>query len=113
MKMKAEDLKLIPSTGNVFEDIGFKDAEQRLAKAQLVSRIQDIIDERGWNQKEAGELLGINQPKVSALLHGRFEGYSMERLLTLLTRLDQDVIITVKENTSRRNDHGHFCVAFV
>ena len=112
MKNKTEDLKLIPSTGNVFEDMGFKDAEQRLAKAKLASRIQDIIDEHGWNQDEAGTLLGINQPKVSALLKGRLEGFSMERLLTLLTRLDLDVTITIKEKPNRRKDHGHFIVAF-
>jgi predicted XRE-type DNA-binding protein len=57
MKTKTEHLELIPSSGNVFADMGFKDAETRLAK--------DIIDEHGWSQKEAGELLGINQPKVS------------------------------------------------
>ena len=112
MKTKTEHLELIPSSGNVFADMDFKDAETHLAKAKLVSRIQDIIDEHRWNQKEAGELLGINQPKVSALLQGRLDGFSMERLLTLLTRLDQDVTITIKEKPHRRKDHGHFSVAF-
>lgn len=83
MKNKTEKFKFISSSGNIFEDIGFKDAEQRLAKARLVSRIQDIIDEHGWNQEEACELLGINQPKVSALLKGRLEEFSMEQLLSL------------------------------
>lgn len=110
--MKTEPLELIPSTGNVFEDMGFKDAEQRLAKAKLVSRIQDIIDKNDWDQKTAGKLLNINQPKVSALLQGRLEGFSMERLMTFLTRLDQDITINIKEKPSHRKDHGHFNVAF-
>ena len=112
MKMKTDDLELIPSTGNVFEDMGLKNSEQRLAKAQLVSRIQDIIDTHGWNQEKAGELLRLNQPKVSALLQGRLEGFSMERLLTLLTRLDQDVTIIIKEKPRRRKDNGHFILNF-
>jgi predicted XRE-type DNA-binding protein len=112
MNMKTEPLELISSTGNIFEDMGCKDAEQRLAKAKLVSRIQDIIDKNEWDQKTAGKLLNINQPKVSALLQGRLEGFSMERLMTFLTRLDQDITITIQEKPSRRKDHGHFNVAF-
>jgi len=111
--MKEENLTLISSTGNVFEDMGFKDAEKRLAKAKLVSRIHDIIEEHGWSQIEAGKLLGINQPKISALLQGRLEGFSLERLLTFLTRLDQDINISVKEKPKRRKDHGHFNIAFI
>jgi predicted XRE-type DNA-binding protein len=113
MKHKTDILELIPSTGNIFTDLGLKDAEQRLAKAQLLSRIQNIIDEKGWDQKTAGQLLGITQPKVCALLQGRLEGFSMERLLTFLTRLDQDITITIKEKPLFRVDHGHFNVAFV
>lgn len=111
--MKIEKLEITFSSGNVFKDLGIKSPEQHLAKVKLVSRIQDILDENGWNQEKASKFLGIRQPKISALLKGRLEGFSMERLLTLLTRLDQDITITVKEKPKRRKDSGHFNVAFI
>lgn len=110
--MTNERLEIIPSSGNVFEDLGLKDAPQRLAKAELASRINDIIDERQLNQREAGEILGINQPKVSALMQGRLEGFSMERLLTFLTHLDQDIEIVVKDKPHSKKHHGKLMVAF-
>lgn len=111
-KIKYNELELIPSSGNVFEDLGFKDAEQRLAKAELASRIDDLIEMRGLNQSEASKVLGINQPKVSALLNGKLEGFSMERLLHFLNCLDQDVKILITEKPKRRKDHGHLKIAF-
>jgi predicted XRE-type DNA-binding protein len=105
-------LDCIPSNGNVFEDLGFKDAKQRLAKAELASRINDILNARGLNQKEAGIVLAINQPKVSALMNGRLDDFSFERLLTFLTMLDQDVSIIIKEKPKKRKNRGVFIIAF-
>ena len=59
------------SSGNVFADPGFDDAEEELAKADLAIRIGEIVAERGWTQESAAEALGIDQPNVSALLRGR------------------------------------------
>jgi predicted XRE-type DNA-binding protein len=110
--MNSKHLEIIPSSGNVFEDLGFKDSKQRLAKAILASHINDIIETRNFNQMETGEILGINQPKVSALRNGKLEGFSMERLITFLIKLDQDVKIVIKEKPKSRKDHGHLQVAF-
>ncbi len=78
----------IPSSGNVFEDLEFKDAKQRLAKAELASRINDIIDARGLNQREAGKILAINQQEVSALTNGRLEDFYTENLQAFLSMLN-------------------------
>lgn len=107
-----DELKLTRSSGNVFEDLGFKDAKQRLAKAELASRIHDIIDERDLNQVEAAELLGINQPKVSALMNGQLTGFSMERLMGLLNKLDQDIKIVVSEKPHTRKRAAVIRIAF-
>ena len=85
--MKTKEIKIERSSGNVFADLGRPDAEAHLLKAELVTRIDKIIRQRGLKQVEAAKLLGLSQPDVSRLLRGNFREYSMERLLRLLTAL--------------------------
>src|SRR4051795_11770562 len=84
------------SRGNVFADLGLKNPEEFLAKAELVQRISDIIAERKLTQAGAARLLGIDQPKVSALLRGKLEGFSIDRLFRFLNALGRDVEISVR-----------------
>ena len=93
---KKSDILVTPSSGNVFADLGFAEPEEELAKAQLASRIQDIVKQRRLTQVAAASLMGIDQPKVSALLNGRLGYFSSERLMRRLTALGQDVKITVR-----------------
>jgi predicted XRE-type DNA-binding protein len=85
-----------PSTGNVFEDLGLPDAAEHLIKAGLVVRLGEIIRQRKLTQAAAAELMGIDQPKVSAMLGGQFRAYSVERLMRFLVALGHDVEIVVK-----------------
>lgn len=85
-----------PSTGNVFADLGLPNAGEHLVKAGLVVRIGRIIRQRKLTQAAAAEIMGIDQPKVSAMLSGQFRGYSVERLMRFLVALGQDVEIVVK-----------------
>jgi predicted XRE-type DNA-binding protein len=89
------------SSGNVFADLWLKNREELLAKAQLVQRIADIIAERKLTQARAAKLLGIDQPKVSALLRGRLDGFSTDRLFRFLNALGRDVEIVIR--TARRD----------
>jgi predicted XRE-type DNA-binding protein len=91
------------SSGNVFADLGFANAEEMLAKAELAIRITDILGQRCLTQARAAALLGVDQPKVSALLRGRLAGFSIERLLRFLLRLGADVSITIKPQSHRRS----------
>lgn len=93
------------SSGNVFADLEIPDADEYLAKSELAVRIFKIIKRRRLTQAAAGELLGISQPKVSALLSGRLDGFSTDRLFRFLNALGCDVRITV----SRPHPHspGH------
>ncbi len=81
-------LEFTQSSGNIYEDLGFRDAHERLAKAKLAMCINEIIEERGLKQMAAAKLLGINQPKISALARGQLSGFSMERLIYFLNLLN-------------------------
>ncbi len=86
---------------NVFEDLGFDHPDEELAKAKLVVAIGQALRQRKLTQVQAAALLGIDQPKVSALLKGRYGGFSTDRLLRLLVALDRDVEIVVKPARAR------------
>ena len=84
-------------SGNVFADIKVPNAGQYLAKAELAARIFQIIQDRRLTQAEAGKVLGITQPKVSALLSGRLDGFSSDRLFRFLNALGCDIQITISK----------------
>jgi predicted XRE-type DNA-binding protein len=106
---KKSRIAVTPGSGNVFADMGVREPEEELAKAQLASRIRDIVRQRRLTQVAAATMLRIDQPKVSALLNGRLTSFSSERLMRLLTRLGQDVEIVVK-TTPRNRQHGRIRV---
>lgn len=92
--------KIERSTGNVFADLELPNPDLALVKAELVRRIRDVIAERRLTQSRAGRLLGLDQPKVSTLLRGRVEGYSIDRLFRFLSALGQQVEITVRPSVA-------------
>jgi len=98
--MESRETAVERGSGNVFADLGFPEAEAHLVKAELVSRIDDIVRDRGITQAEAAHPLGLSQPDVSRLLRGDFRDYSLERLLRLLTTLGRDIDIVVRQPRS-------------
>jgi len=96
-------------TGNVFADLGYPDAEERQTKLRLAYAINGVISRKRLTQAAAAGKLGINQPKVSALANYKLEGFSVERLMTFLTALDQDVEIVIK-NKARSKSSGRISV---
>ena len=84
------------SSGNVFADLGLPHPEQELLKAKLTLQIYRLVERRDLKQAEAGKILGIQQPHVSALMRNRAGAFSVERLMNFLTALGQDVEIIVK-----------------
>ena len=96
-KVLTEDaIRVERGSGNVFADLGLPNPDLALVKAELVQRIRDLIAERKLTQAKAAELLGLDQPKVSALVRGRVEGYSIDRLFRFLNDLGQRVEISVR-----------------
>jgi predicted XRE-type DNA-binding protein len=104
VKKPKQAIKVTPSSGNVFADLGFRDPEEELAKAQLLAHIQETIGRRRLTQVAAARLMAIDRPKVSALMKGRGADFSSERLMRLLIRLGQDIeIVIVPSRRSRGN----------
>jgi predicted XRE-type DNA-binding protein len=89
-------------SGNVFADIGLPNAEEHLIKAQLVYKIDTLMEARGLKQTEAATLFGVRQPDVSKMLRGDFRQFSVERLMRFLVALGQDVEIVVKPHRGTR-----------
>lgn len=89
-------------TGNVFADLGFPDAAERQARLRLAYALNQVLDGRKLSQAEAAKVLGLTQPKVSALRNYKLAGFSVERLMNLLTALDQDVEIVVRQKPRSR-----------
>lgn len=89
-------------SGNVFADLGMPDAEERQTKLRLAYALNTVIDRARLSQADAAARLGISQPKVSALRNHKLEGFSVERLMTLLTTLDQDVEIVIRKKPRSR-----------
>src|SRR5262245_46692647 len=107
----SERIAVYGGSGNVYADLGYPDANEMLVKAQLVSKIAEIIRQRGLTQVEAAKVLGLTQPKVSAMLRGRFRGFSERRLIDCLTSLGRDVQIVIKEAPRRRTEEKLTVVA--
>ena len=91
------------SSGNVFADLGVRNADEHFVKAQLVFKIDRIIRQRRLRQVEAARLFGVRQPDVSKMLRGDFRQFSVERLLRFLVALGQDVDIVVRPHRDKRD----------
>ncbi len=94
MTKRAKDY--VVSSGNVFADLGLAHPEEALAKAELAHKITEVVRGRKLTQVATAKLLGVDQPKVSALMRGRLSGFSLERLMRFLLSLGQDIKITVQ-----------------
>lgn len=110
-KENIPQIEIIKSSGNVFADLNVKHAEEYLAKAELARQINNILAKLELKQIDAAKLLGIDQPKISAINRGQLTGFSLERLISYLNKLDQDVKIIIKPK-SHRAHQGHLSVAF-
>lgn len=106
-----EDLEntVTPSSGNAYADLSYENPEEMLLKAHLVMRLSQAIKAKGLNQYQAAEVLGIDQPKISALVRGQFRGYSLERLFKFLNAFDLDVEVNVKSKPEDR-EHSYTTV---
>src|SRR5262245_60077894 len=101
-KRRGESAPITRGSTNVFEDLGYADATEREAKLRLAYALNQVLEHRGLTQTAAATLLGLSQPKVSALKNYKLAGFSVERLMTLLNALGQDVEIVIKDKPRSR-----------
>jgi predicted XRE-type DNA-binding protein len=106
----SDERRVETGSGNVFEDMGSPDAEQRLAKAELARVIRKLIQDRKLTQSDAAQALGIKQPDVSDLVRGRLSRFSMERLERFLLALGMDIRIQIKPSS---REHAALTVELV
>src|SRR3954451_16442624 len=99
----ADDVAIHAGSGNVFADLGLPDADERLVKAELAHEICSLIKSAKLTQVQAARRLGVDQPKVSALMRGRLKDFSIERLIRFATRLGRDVHIHIRPPEHRRH----------
>ncbi|WP_022722720.1 helix-turn-helix domain-containing protein [Rhodopseudomonas sp. B29] len=98
----AKKSKITRGSGNVFADLGLDLPEEHLVKARLVILIAKMIEAEGLTQAQAATKIGLRQPDVSKLLRGKFEGFSLERLLNFVRAFGSDVEIKVKPSRSKQ-----------
>lgn len=103
MRNERNRVKVERSSGNIFADLGLKDAAEKKTKVRLAVAINQILEKSHLSQIAAAERLGINQPKISALANYRLAGFSVERLLNFLNALGRDVEIVIRRPRSRRS----------
>ena len=94
--------RVIPSSGNVFADLGVSDPQEKQTKVRLAVAINQIIQARKLSQTAAARRLKVSQPKVSALSNYQLDGFSVERLMNFLTALDRDVHIVIRRTAQPR-----------
>ncbi|MFJ2367128.1 helix-turn-helix domain-containing protein [Pseudomonas sp. NPDC087697] len=104
-------IEIEESTGNVYEDLGSANANEMRVKAQLATKIGEIIKARHLTQVQASEILGLSQPKLSEMLRGKFRGISEAKMMECLSRLGRDVQIIVKPAPRSRRE-GRIEVVF-
>ncbi|TVP60364.1 MAG: XRE family transcriptional regulator [Nodularia sp. (in: Bacteria)] len=97
-----QEIRVQASSGNVFADLGLENPDELLVKAELARKISKIITQQKMSQAEAAELLGVDQPKISALINGKLSGFSTVRLFRFLNALGRDVEIVVKNKPLSR-----------
>lgn len=100
-KLKGEN-----GSENIFDDLGVSEPKEKLLKIKLIMAINSIISHRHLTQIEAAELLGLTQNKISDLHRGRLRGFSIEKLFTLLNKLNRDIDIRIKR-VSKSHSQGH------
>ena len=111
-----DELKMTRSTGNVFQDLGYQNADEHLLKTKFAMIINRIVKERNLTQVGAAKLLDIDQPKISRLSRGQLSGFSIDKLMIFLILLNQDIEVNVKPHpTSTNSDsfNSHFSLNYL
>jgi len=94
-------------SGNIFADLGLANADEHMLKARIVMFIGQRIEQLGLTQQAAAKRMGVSQPDVSDILRGRFEGFSLERLLGFVRALGSDVEIRLKQPANEGTNKKH------
>ena len=90
-----DDFELIRGSGNVFRDFGRRNASVDQARAILATKIINTLDERKLSPREAEKLTGVSHSEFSRIRNARLERFTLDRMITILGKLDEDVEVSV------------------
>src|SRR3546814_518243 len=90
-----EDFDIVDGSGNVFRDFGYPDADLRQAKCLMATEIMKILDERGWSTRRAQDATGISHADFARIRNANLNRFTLDRLLSVLTKLGQEVQVSV------------------
>ncbi len=110
-KVKNDNLDYELGSNNVFADLGFENSEEELLKSDLTAEIASVIKKRKLTQTEAAKILGVDQPRISSLLSGRLDLFSVEMIMHFLTALGRDIQVVVTPKPKNRK-LAHLSVCF-
>ncbi|WP_454061956.1 helix-turn-helix domain-containing protein [Candidatus Nitrospira salsa] len=105
--MKKEKLEVIRGSDNPFGDVGLPDADTKLVKADLCGNIIDILDKKGWSQRQASLQTGIDQADICRIKNGDLKGFTIDRLVKVLNNLNHKVEVTVRPIRRRARVEAH------
>ena len=94
--MKKDKLELVRGSDNPFRDVGLPDADTKLLKADLSGKIIDILDKKGWSQRQASKQTGIDQADICRIRNADLKGFTIDRLVRMLNNLNYKVEVTVR-----------------
>ena len=97
------ETKMTPSSGNVFADLGFdpEEAEHLRVRSDLMIAVRRIIEERSLTQAQAAELFGVTQPRISNLVRGKIDLFSIDTLIDMLARAGVQVDLVLSDGRRR------------
>lgn len=103
MLRRTARVRITPSSGNIFRDLGFSpgEAEHLVVRSDLMIQLQKVIAARGLKQKKAARILRVTQPRVSDLLRGRIDLFSTDALIDMLARVGIRVRFVLKRSRGR------------
>jgi len=89
------DTSITESSGNVFTDLGFPPEEAAILRmrADLMADLRKFVEKKGLTQVDAAKVFGVSQSRVSDLVRGKWEKFSLEMLITLATRAGMRVSV--------------------
>ena len=105
--MKKEKLELVRGSDNPFRDVGLPDADTKLLKADLCGKIIDILDKKGWSQRQASKQTGIDQADICRIRNADLKGFTIDRLIKVLNNLHYKVEVTVRPVRRRPQAEAH------
>ena len=95
-------MEIIESSGNVFKDLGFsqEESDKLMIKSRLMMEIESFIKSKGMTQAHAAELMGVTRPRISDVMRGKIDKFTIDALVDMLSKAGLQVAITVKHSAA-------------